>query len=316
VRRIVVVLGVAALMAATVVLAAGTALAQGGPQEALDANNPSTERLGEFATGTIGDQEYVVAQQFTAESTGTLTSARVRLSTNRDLGSLTGSFTMEITEVEPSGTPAGDTPTRVLASTTIPASEITDHLVTGHFTDPAQVVAGQKYALLLRSDSPSFDYQFVYSFDSYSGGWVVTGQPTPNWLGYGVADLIFATYVTPPAPTITNTSPEAGATGVKRSTNITASFSEAMAPASITKSTFKLYKCSSTSSTDCNKQVTKGKVTLSDDGLTATLDPYGTSDTKLARKTKYKATITTEAKDMEGTPLDQQKEWYFTTRGK
>jgi hypothetical protein len=114
---------------------------------------------------------------------------------------------MQITEVAPSGTFAGNTPTRVLASTTISASEITDHLetgvfplVTGVFSSPAQVVAGQQYALVLTSDSPSCDYQFAISHDSYLGinAWVLTGWPSTGWAGYGTADLIFATYVTPP----------------------------------------------------------------------------------------------------------------------
>ncbi len=211
-KRVVVVMGVTALMAAVAALVAGTALAQTAPQGTLDANNLGAEPIGEFATCGFGSGSGIAtAQQFTAESTGTLTSAQVRLSgRNRDLGSLTGSFTMQITEVAPSGTPAGDTPTRVLASTTIPASEIADQLeagvfplVTGVFSSPAQVVAGQRYALVLTSDSPSCDYQFAYSLDSYLGldAWALTGWPSTGWAGYGVLDLIFATYVTPPGPT-------------------------------------------------------------------------------------------------------------------
>jgi SMC interacting uncharacterized protein involved in chromosome segregation len=100
---------------------------------------------------------------------------------------------------------------------------------------------------------------------------------------------------------------------VARSTDVTATFSEKMDPASISTSTFKLYKCSSRTSTNCTTQVSNAPVTLSPDGLTATLNPYGASKTKLAKKTKYKATITTEAKDLQGNALDQQKDWYFTT---
>ncbi len=211
-RRIGIVLGVAALMAATVVLAAGTALAQTAPQGTLDANSLNGQPTGEFATCKfVSSPELAAAQQIIAKSTGTLTSAQVRLSgRNRDLGSLTGSFTMQITEVAPSGTFAGNTPTRVLASTTISASEITDQLepgvlfplVTGVFSSPAQVVAGQQYALVLTSDSPSCDYQFAISLDSYLGldAWALTGWPSTGWAGYGVLDLIFATYVTPPGP--------------------------------------------------------------------------------------------------------------------
>ena len=92
-----------------------------------------------------------------------------------------------------------------------------------------------------------------------------------------------------------------------------------MSPASITKSTFKLYKVTSSGST----QVTNVTVTLSSDGLKATLNPYGTSSTLLAANTRYKAVVTTGAKDLAGNVLDQssttagnqQKAWTFTTKG-
>jgi len=68
-------------------------------------------------------------------------------------------------------------------------------------------------------------------------------------------------------------------------------------------------------------QITNVSVSLSTDGLTATLNPFGTSTTThLARGTKYKAVITTGARDVAGNQLDQnstlsglqQKAWTFT----
>jgi hypothetical protein len=64
-------------------------------------------------------------------------------------------------------------------------------------------------------------------------------------------------------------------------------------------------------------------VKLSTDGLVAKLNPFGTSSTLLAAKTKYKGVITTGAKDVAGNQLDQnpttaglqQKGWTFTTKG-
>ena len=56
----------------------------------------------------------------------------------------------------------------------------------------------------------------------------------------------------------------------------------------------------------------------------AKLNPFGTSSTVLAAKTKYKGVITTGAKDQAGNQLDQdptttaslqQKGWTFTTKG-
>jgi len=124
------------------------------------------------------------------------------------------------------------------------------------------------------------------------------------------------------APRVDTVSPGNLTTGVGRSTDATATFSEKMAPASITTSTFKLFKCSSTTSTNCATQITNVAVSLSTtDALKATLNPYRTTSTLLASKTKYKAVVTTGAKDVAGNALDQdpsavgnqQKVWYFTT---
>jgi hypothetical protein len=108
-------------------------------------------------------------------------------------------------------------------------------------------------------------------------------------------------------------------TGIGRGTNVAATFSENMSPTSITKSTFKLFKVTSSGTT----QVTNVTVTLSSDGLKATLNPYGMSSTLLAARTKYKAVVTTGTKDLAGNRLDQnttltgnqQKSWTFTTKG-
>jgi hypothetical protein len=115
-------------------------------------------------------------------------------------------------------------------------------------------------------------------------------------------------------PTVTESSlsPASGATNVARNTSVTGTFSEKMDPNSITKSTFKLYKCPSTTSTNCTTQVTNVSVSPSNDGLSATLDP---SDL-LGARTRYKAVVTTGAKDVAGNALNQQKNWYFTTGNK
>jgi hypothetical protein len=119
-------------------------------------------------------------------------------------------------------------------------------------------------------------------------------------------------------PTVSSVTPANNATGVKRNTNLTATFSEKMDPLSITKSTFKLLKINTDGSTT---QITNVTVIPSTDGLKATLNPFGTSTTLLAKSTKYKAVVTTGAKDVAGNPLDQnsttsgnqQKAWSFKT---
>jgi Bacterial Ig-like domain len=309
------VLAVAGLLA----MFAGGALAQTAPIGTLDANNLGADPLPgySFVPYAESSRESVVAQQFTAERTGTLTSTQVRLSSNTDLASLAGSLTMEITEVEPSGGFAGDIPARVLASTTIPASEITDHLVTGVFSNPAQVAAGQKYALVLKAENGGLGFPLAVSQDTYLGidAWLLYGSwfnsPPLTWSGYGSLDLIFATYVSSPdttPPSVTSTVPKANATEVAPTANVRATFSEEMDSNTIDGTTFKLFKKGSTI------QMT-ATVSYNADTDTAKLDPTN----NLRRGVAYKAVVTTEAKDVEGNRLDQdgstsgfqQMRWFF-----
>jgi hypothetical protein len=140
------------------------------------------------------------------------------------------------------------------------------------------------------------------------------------------ADKVWSFTTLPPPPTdttaprVTSTSPVANATGVAPSANVIATFSEKMMASSINTQTFKLLKVTSSGTT----QITNVSVSLSTDGLTATLNPFGTSTTThLARGTKYKAVVSTGAKDMASNQLDQdqtpsnglqQKAWTFTIR--
>ena len=126
------------------------------------------------------------------------------------------------------------------------------------------------------------------------------------------------TITSPPetAPTVipNGTVPTANATNVDRTTNVKATFSEDMMASSINGTTFKLFKKGST---------IKISATVSYDPTTrtATLNPFGSTTTRLARGTTYKAVVTTGAKDLAGNQLDQnptldglqQKKWFFTT---
>jgi hypothetical protein len=82
-----------------------------------------------------------------------------------------------------------------------------------------------------------------------------------------------------------------------------------MRASTIKATTFKLFKVNPDKSTT---QITDVVVSLSSDGLTAKLNPFGT--TVLAPNTKYKAVVTTGAKDLAGNSLAQQKSWTFTTK--
>ena len=103
-----------------------------------------------------------------------------------------------------------------------------------------------------------------------------------------------------------------------RNTNVTATFSERMDPHTLSTSTFKLFKVNKNGATS---RITRAPVKLSADALSAKLNPFGSSDTRLAKNTRYKAVVTTGATDVAGNALDQddarvgnqQKVWYFTT---
>ena len=154
------------------------------------------------------------------------------------------------------------------------------------------------------------------------GGSAGVGDSAGNPLA---ADKVWSFTTLPPplqsdttSPRVISTVPKAGATGVAPSPDLTATFSEKMDSLSITNSTFKLLKLNTDGSTT---QVTDVMVSLSTDGLVATLNPFGMSATMhLANGTTYKAVVTTGARDEAGNQLDQntttaglqQKAWLFT----
>jgi len=99
-------------------------------------------------------------------------------------------------------------------------------------------------------------------------------------------------------PTVSSTVPISGAVGADRNANLTAVFSEAMAPLTITSTTFTLKK---------GTTVVAGSVAYA--GTTATFNPTATLD----GGTLYTATITTGAHDLAGNALAVDKVWTFTT---
>jgi hypothetical protein len=102
------------------------------------------------------------------------------------------------------------------------------------------------------------------------------------------------------APTVTITVPANAASGVAINLNISATFSEAMDPLTITTGTFTLKQGSN---------LVAGAVSYAAVGTTATFNP--TAD--LAPLTTFTATITTGAKDLAGNPLLNNFAWTFTT---
>jgi len=100
------------------------------------------------------------------------------------------------------------------------------------------------------------------------------------------------------APTVSSTIPANAATGVAVNSKITAIFSEAMDPLTLTTVTFTLTQ---------GVTLVSGAVTYA--GVTATFTPTA----NLAPNTVYTATITTGAKDLAGNALAVNKVWTFTT---
>ncbi len=104
------------------------------------------------------------------------------------------------------------------------------------------------------------------------------------------------------APTVTSVTPPDASTGLCPNTAlITATFSKAMNPATITISTFTVTGPGSTS--------VSGTVALDSTGLVATFTPLSS----LTVSTAYTATITTGAHDTYGNALVANKVWTFTT---
>ncbi len=114
-----------------------------------------------------------------------------------------------------------------------------------------------------------------------------------------VADYVW-TFTTDVAPTVTVTNPLNAATGVALNSIVTATFSEAMNPVTITDLTFTV---------DQGLTSVSGVVTY--DGLTNTAT--FTPDADLDPNLEYTATVTTGAEDAGGTPLEADYVWTFTT---
>ncbi|MCP4123312.1 MAG: hypothetical protein GY751_16285 [Bacteroidetes bacterium] len=114
---------------------------------------------------------------------------------------------------------------------------------------------------------------------------------------YGENELFTTNVVTTP-PTVTSTSPDDNATNVNADTVITAIFSESMDVSTITTTTFFV--------TDGSAYIA-GIVIYSD--TTATF----TTSSVLEYGKTYKATITTGVKDLEGTSMQSDYTWVFTT---
>ena len=121
------------------------------------------------------------------------------------------------------------------------------------------------------------------------------------------------------APYVTQVSPQGGATGVPRNTNVKVTFSEEMDPSTINGSTFQLHTYDNLlggvffNTEQISATVSKDPTDTS--GRTYLLDPYGaTTSSLLSANRKYRVTVTTGVRDQdESDTIDANKVWYFTT---
>jgi len=133
---------------------------------------------------------------------------------------------------------------------------------------------------------------------------VTTGAT--NLTGLGLAANYVWTFTTGTTanvvkPTVTTTDPTTGATSVPLGQTISATFSKAMSPISISTATFQL---AGTGGTDV-----AGIVSYSAVGNTLLFTP----NSSLTANTLYTATITNGAKDLDGNALASNFTWNFTT---
>src|SRR5215218_345759 len=135
-----------------------------------------------------------------------------------------------------------------------------------------------------------------------SSGHVVSGSTGSGYYWHNIMDLGSADTL---APTVSGVAPADGTTDVAATSNVEATFSEAMDPVSLSGSTFTLAK------QDSSQSVT---ATVSYDAATnkAALDPSSDLDPGAT----YTATVkggSVGAKDLAGNPLGADKAWSFST---
>ncbi len=176
--------------------------------------------------------------------------------------------------------------------------------LTAGSTWPAPAPAGPHGVSLsdFNNENPNGTWSlYVYDFCSpdvgdIEGGWTLT----------------LSTISDTTAPKVTRVVPQEGATGIAPGANVRAVFSEAMRARSINTNTVKLFN------TATNTQI---DAVVSYDASTkkATLDP----NANLRSGVRYKAVVSTGAKDKAGNRLDQnqnpldfnqRKVWFFRVR--
>jgi hypothetical protein len=181
----------------TVILAAGLAALGTGAlaaphmasaQGTLDANCPGPETIA-FPSG----EDARWAQSFTALTSGSL----VRAETEVGKAGPAGDFAMQILATDA----AGDPTNTVLASTTIPDALVPtgNSRISGVFSSPASVVAGEQYAFVITRPGEEFTVRDRGDNPCPGAEYLSVNQTAPFGGADTCCDLIFAVFVEPPA---------------------------------------------------------------------------------------------------------------------
>jgi subtilisin-like proprotein convertase family protein len=167
------------------------------------------------------------------------------------------------------------------------------------FPTPAPAATGASALSAFNGTNPNGTWQLFVADDAAGD----TGQLSGGWsLQITATDTI--------APRVTSTVPTAGKKGVSRTANISATFSEKVRPATLSRDTVYLVRAGTSSKV-------RATLTYSSSLQRVTLNPAN----KLKSGTKYRMYLTTRIKDLAGNRLDQKaapgrqpKTWTFTTR--
>jgi len=176
-------------------------------KEVADASCPGPPNSN-VSAGTPATTEF--AQPFTALNTGELTRAQVLIT--KGSGS-TGDYVLSINTVDGSDLPT----TTVLASTTIPNTTVPEGetVLVGSFAAPANVVSGQRYALVVSRPGGTNLFLRIRGDNPCSGQLYARLIPDPFSLVSDGVDMLFTVSVTPPAP-VTPPPPAAAGTTSQR----------------------------------------------------------------------------------------------------
>ena len=259
-------------------------------------------------SGTTATFTPTAVLAYSALYTATITTGATNLGGTSLLNGYVWTFTTitpppAVTAVVPvntaTGVPIGQTLTAtfneaMLCSTL--ASPATTFRVTGPGTTAVAGTVSCTGAVATFTPGSSLALNTVYTATITTGAQSLAGTP--------LASNYVWTFRTVPAttpPTVISTVPTNGATGIPINQILTATFSEAMSPATISSTTFTLKATAGASVT--------GTVTYVPAGSVATFAPAAS----LASNTAYTATITTGVMDLNGTAMTVNYVWTFTT---